>query len=73
MKSKLKHVKEVCKIGQGTLCCRYLMATPEGFECGKLNEDIKALMDAKVFGDLTIAVGDNCKGITKEKLNDFLK
>ncbi len=30
------HVKDVCKIGQGNLCCRYLVVGKDGFECVKL-------------------------------------
>jgi len=30
-----EHVKNVCKIGQGNDCCRYLVLGAEGFECAK--------------------------------------
>ena len=55
------HVEEVCKIGCGALCCRYLMMGPTGFECGKLNSAIRNTIDAQV-DDMT-AKGDNCGGV----------
>jgi hypothetical protein len=43
-----EHVKNVCKIGQGAACCRYLMAGPGGFECAKIApaEPTRSLEDA---------------------------
>jgi len=32
------HIKNVCKIGQGHDCCRYLLAGKDGFECAKMTE-----------------------------------
>jgi hypothetical protein len=31
-----KHVREVCKVGQGHDCCRYLAASAAGWQCMKL-------------------------------------
>lgn len=34
-----EHVKQVCKIGQGPACCRYLLFGLDGWECAKMNHD----------------------------------
>lgn len=40
------HLKNVCKIGQGNLCCRYLAGSPLGFECLKANDgQVQTLLD----------------------------
>jgi len=68
-KSDLDYIKKVCKIGQGSNCCRYLIAGEMGFECAKLNPDLKALMDTRVKAEINIAKGDNCSG--KFLKNDY--
>ena len=56
---------EVCKLGQGADCCKYLMAGEGGLECAKTpgQEPFKILLDAKT--DM-VAKGDNCTGYTQE-------
>ena len=56
-----KHVKDICKIGQGRECCRYLIVGGLGFECAKLTK-LKTLLDKRVLKDSMTAQGDNCKG-----------
>lgn len=51
-------VKEVCKIGQGADCCKYLMMGTIGFECGKLGV-FRKYIDERT--DMS-AKGDNCDG-----------
>lgn len=58
------HVTDVCKIGQGHDCCRYLVVGPGGFECAKLTS-MKLTLDAR--GDSMTARGDNCPGLTAEE------
>lgn len=42
----LPYVTEVCKIGQGKACCRYLTVGAEGWDCVKLNTDpVRSLLD----------------------------
>ncbi len=53
-------IKEVCKIGQGKDCCRYLTMGPNGFECAKLNLGLMLTIDARV--ESMNAKGDNCEG-----------
>ena len=55
-------LKNVCKIGQGEKCCRYILCSPNGFECGKLSNQ-KEILDNHVELNLMTAKGDNCKGL----------
>jgi hypothetical protein len=64
-----EHIQNVCKIGQGSDCCRYLMIGPNGFECAKLTS-LKAHLDHRVELKTIVAQGDNCEGKTIEQLND---
>jgi len=69
MKKMTKHVKEICKIGQGSACCRYLMVGNSGFECGKLT-GLKTLLDDRVRFKTIVARGDNCEGTSRTTLNE---
>ena len=55
-----EHVKDVCKIGQGHKCCRYLACGAKGFECLK-HTSMRQLLDAR--GNSMTARADNCKGV----------
>ena len=50
----------VCKIGQGKDCCRYILSDINGFECGK-HTDFKELIDNRINN--MVAKGDNCEGL----------
>lgn len=63
-----EHVKNVCKIGQGNDCCRYLVLGGNGFECAKHTE-LATLLDTRVKDNTITAQGDNCEGKTVEELN----
>lgn len=65
-----KHIKNVCKIGQGDSCCRYLIITPTGFECLKLS-DMKDYIDSRVAMETMVAKSDNCEGKNKNYLNEL--
>lgn len=54
-------IKDICKIGQGEFCCRYLLAGAKGFECGKLNK-WKDIIDKNWKVTPHVAQGDNCNG-----------
>lgn len=60
-------VKNVCKIGQGADCCRYLMFG-DGFECAR-NTATAAILDMRVLAKTMIARGDNCDGKYNAELN----
>jgi len=64
-----EQIKTVCKIGQGHDCCRYLVMSPEGFECGKLEMPVKKVLDSRVQAGTITARGDNCDGKTIGELN----
>lgn len=56
-----EYTKSVCKIGQGTDCCRYLTMHPDGWSCEKHSEMSKYL-DYRVAIGTFKARGDNCSG-----------
>jgi hypothetical protein len=55
-----KHLSEVCKLGSGPACCRYL-AFAARFECQKQGE-LRAVIDARSAAGTMKAQGDNCTG-----------
>lgn len=61
MKIPNEHLKEVCKIGQGKECCRYLTCGPQGFQCAKCSS-LKYQLDGRVWSSTIVAQGDNCDG-----------
>lgn len=56
------YVAEVCKMGQGNACCRYLTMHPKGWSCEKLG-NLKDTLDRRVEADTINAKGDNCEGL----------
>jgi hypothetical protein len=62
------HVRNVCKLGQGNVCCRYLVISAKGFECMK-NTEMKAYLDSRVLMETMVARGDNCDGQELKFLN----
>lgn len=69
MKELLPHIKEICRIGQGELCCRYLTMAPTGWSCMK-GTALQLLLDNRVKYNDMVAQGDNCEGKTDEFLNN---
>lgn len=55
-------IVDVCKVGQGAACCKYLLAGTKGLECGKLTE-WKKIVDDNWKVTPHVAQGDNCQGI----------
>lgn len=60
------YIKNTCKIGQGADCCRFILVSRKGFECGKFGS-AKGELDRKVAMGLFTAKGDNCDGYTEEE------
>jgi hypothetical protein len=60
MKISNEHLKEVCKIGQGKACCRYI-GLSDGWACLK-HSSLKDTLDARVRSKTMTAQGDNCEG-----------
>ena len=61
MKISKIHLNQVCKIGQGNECCRYIIAGSQGIGCAKHTE-LNKVIDAKVNAGEMTAQGDNCAG-----------
>jgi hypothetical protein len=57
-----EYIMNTCKLGQGSKCCRYLIAGPNGFECAKQHIGMKNYLDMRVAADDMNAKGDNCIG-----------
>lgn len=53
-----EYAKEVCKIGKGADCCRYLTMSPKGWSCEK-NSSLREIINART--DM-VAKADNCGG-----------
>jgi hypothetical protein len=53
-------LKNVCKLGQGEQCCRYIVSGKSGLTCAKLNPSVRAAIDGAAHR--MKAKGDNCDG-----------
>jgi hypothetical protein len=53
--------KEVCRIGQGAGCCRFLTMGPDGWECQK-GTSMGVLLTTRAGCGLMHAQSDNCPG-----------
>lgn len=63
-----EHIKNVCRIGQGIACCRYLTVGQNGWNCEK-HTGLQFLLDERVRKKTITARGDNCEGKSTEFLN----
>lgn len=63
-------VRDVCKVGRGHACCRYLVGTPTGVECAKFIPQLREVLDSRVLNKTIVARGDNCPGF---KIQDILQ
>ena len=54
-----EYLHEVCKVGQGNDCCRYILAGVDGIICGKDDPSLKTSLDKQIQMK---ARGDNCEG-----------
>jgi hypothetical protein len=59
---RVGHLYDVCRLGQGPACCRYIIGDGNGLHCGKLAKALKALVDKSVEAGTMNARGDNCAG-----------
>lgn len=56
------HARNVCKIGQGAECCRYLtVAGAHGWSCEKYS-NLGLLIDQRFMEGRMVAQGNNCPG-----------
>jgi hypothetical protein len=56
-----KWAREVCLVGKGEICCRYLTMAPGGWSCAK-HTSLRTLLDNRVATKTMHARGDNCPG-----------
>jgi hypothetical protein len=57
-------LKDLCKVGSGELCCRWLARGGSGYFCAKFDPAIAdAIRERAAAGELG-ALGDNCPGLT---------
>lgn len=56
-----KYATDVCLIGKGARCCRYLTATGDGWSCEKRSPQ-KAYFDRRAAEGKMHARADNCPG-----------
>lgn len=59
-KLTMPHIKEVCKPGQGSACCRYLIVGSGGMQCAKIIDEARSVLDSRV--NTMTAKSDNCEG-----------
>jgi hypothetical protein len=57
-----ERLREICKLGQGADCCRYITAGPDGIRCQKFTS-VGRYIDARVLEGTFVARGDNCPGL----------
>jgi len=67
LKEDKKHWEEVCKIGQGANCCKYLVMGEAGFECMRDKPENKKVIDDNWTKHPHVAQGENCMGYEAEK------
>lgn len=63
-----EHIINICKIGKGHDCCRYLVMSGKSWECVK-HTSMATLLDTRVETKTITARGDNCEGKTIAELN----
>jgi hypothetical protein len=54
--------KEICLIGKGALCCRYLVAGEKGIECVKHHLGFSQMINKRITAGTYKSIGDNCEG-----------
>jgi hypothetical protein len=57
----LEHAKNICQVGQGSNCCRYLTMALDGWSCEK-HSSLKSYLDFRARTGMMHAIGDNCEG-----------
>ncbi len=55
------HVTSVCRPGERTKTCRYLILGPGGWRCA-LGSDLQSTIDGKVSRGEMVAISQNCDG-----------
>ena len=64
MKIGEKTLMEVCKLGKGSICCRYILLDRKGFKCVKFTK-LHNYIDVRVAKGVIKARGNNCPGLMR--------
>lgn len=56
------HTRDVCLIGKGVACCRYLIGDGLGLHCAKRHAAFAAEIERRQAVGSLNAKGDNCAG-----------
>lgn len=56
------HLKEICRIGQGAACCRFIVGDGDGLHCAKLAPEWAVQINVRHIAGTMTAKGDNCPG-----------
>lgn len=67
LNSNHTHVKEVCKVDEGSERCKYLIIDITGLKCAKDTPEYKKDIDGEWTADSHSAKGDNCIGYAKSE------
>lgn len=59
-------LREICNVGGGPDCCRYLVSGPGGITCAKLT-GLRAEIDRRVAAGMFTARADNCDGLPPDE------
>ncbi len=59
----MEYIRTVCKVGQGSSCCKYLGIGSNGYQCEK-HSPLRAVIDARE--DIMVAKADNCDGFERK-------
>lgn len=62
------YLREICRIGQGADCCRYLIGDDTGLHCAKHAPELASQLDERVRLETIHARGDNCPGKPFEEI-----
>lgn len=57
-------LRDVCKIGKGASCCRYVAVGEQGFRCLK-GTRLQSLLDKKAVDKEIVAQSNNCAGLAR--------
>lgn len=61
------HLKEVCKIGGGADCCRFIVAGAGGIGCAKHEPLLAFQINQRVADGVFVAIADNCEGLKHDE------
>lgn len=61
------YVRNVCCIGQGVACCRFLILYGSHWDCAKVDAAFKTWVNDRARSGQMVAQGDNCPGWTGDQ------